>query len=338
MKKAHSQQTDELSISTALKSGEYTIADISSSSKNGYNYVAKTHDGTRVSIKEFYLRDMCRREGEQIRIQDKGDAKVFAGLVKSFTRDAAFLTSLQSDYVANVIDLFEQNGTAYMVSDIPDGEYLSDILMEEKHKFTQKKIERIAQDLARALIEIHGFGMLHRDINPNNIMIAKTGEAILMPDFGTFREDRSSASRVVSSVLQSAQNYAPFELTFDDARQGDGSDVYCVAAVVYHLITGAAPAPSLDRIAAVAANDPDPFVQLEGNAKGYNERFLKAMDMSLELFFDNRIHSATEMMFMMSKDLDFDETRQMKRDVSKRSAPLQKQSLFSRVRNLISRR
>lgn len=338
MQNTSTRQTDELSINTTLNDGAYTISDIKGSSNNSYNYYALAADGTTVAIKEFYLRDMCRRDGTQIKIREKSDARVFGKLVKTFMRDAAFLTSLDSVHLANVRDLFEENGTAYMVKDIPDGDLLSDLLANPKQKFSVKQVMSIADELARALVEIHGFGMLHRDISPSNIMISKEKSAILLPDFGTFREDRSNASRVVSSVLQSAQNYAPFELTFDDARQGDGSDIYCVGAVIYHLITGAAPAPSLDRIAAVAAGDLDPYVPLEGSNDAYDERFLKAMDMSLELFFDSRVHSATELMFMMSKDINLEEARKMKRDVGSRSTPLVQKGIFARVKNLLLRR
>ncbi len=338
MQHSSSRQTDELAVSTTLQGGEYTISDIKGSSNNSYNYHAKTSDGTSVAIKEFFLRDMCRREGNNIQIPAKADAKIFNSLVKTFLRDATFLTSLDSEHLASVLDLFEENGTAYMVKSIPEGELLADLIVDPSRKFTPKQITSIANDLARSLVEVHGFGMLHRDITPSNIMITKDGSAVLLPDFGTFREDRSNASRVVSSVLQSAQHYAPFELTFDDARQGDGSDIYCVAAVVYHLITGEPPAASLDRVAAVAANDPDPYVPLEGSHKKFDDRFLKAMDMSMELFYDSRVHSATELMFIMSKDIDFDETRRMKRDVGKRSTPLTHQGIFIRVKNLLLRR
>jgi serine/threonine protein kinase len=338
MQHSSSRPTDELSVSATLNGGQYTISDIKGSSNNSYNYHAKTADGTLVAIKEFFLRDMCRRNGTSVQVAAKPDAKVFNNLVKTFMRDATFLTSLDSEHLANVLDLFEENGTAYMVKSIPDGALLADLIADPSHSFTPKKIASIANDLARALVEIHGFGMLHRDITPNNIMITTDGSAVLLPDFGTFREDRSNASRVVSSVLQSAQHYAPFELTFDDARQGDGSDIYCIAAVVYHLITGQPPAASLDRVAAVAANDPDPYEPLEGKYKKHDARFLKAMDMSLELFYDARVHSATELMFIMSKDIDFDETRRMKRDVGKRSTPLTQQGIFTRVKNLLLRR
>ena len=338
MNNSRTRQTDELSVGTSLNNGAYTITKVIDSSNNSYNYLAKAGDGSNVAIKEFYLRDMCRREGNDIKIRAKADSKVFSTLIKSFMRDAAFLTSLDSAHVANVRDLFEAHGTAYMVNDVPEGRLLADLIADPAHSFEPEANIQLANDLARALVEIHGFGMLHRDINPSNIMVSTEGSAILLPDFGTFREDRSNASQVVSSVLQSAQNYAPFELTFDDARQGDGSDIYCVAAIVYHLITGAPPAPSLDRIAAVAEGEPDLYVPLEGNATGYNERFVKTMDMSLELFFDTRIHSATELLVMMNKDINLEETRGMKRDVGTRSAPLKKQGLFSRVRNLLMRR
>lgn len=329
--------TDELPPSTRLKGGAYRITEVRRSTRNSLSYAGETEDGVGVEIKEFYLRDLCKRVGTQIEVRERKDARVLSGLVRSFARDAAFLTTLDSPAVANVREVFEENGTAYMVSERPDGTALADLMDQPGAGLTPEEIMDVARDLAHALIEIHGFGMLHRDITPANIVLTPEKSAILLPEFGTFREDRSKVSRVVSSVLQSTQDYAPFELAFDHKRQGDGSDIYSMAAVLYHLITGAPPASSLDRLAAVAENEPDPYVKVEGSVEGYNPRFLKVVDFALELFLEARIKSATEFTLISAETPDLQQAQDLQKEAAERSAPLLNRGLLSKVRSLFFR-
>lgn len=329
--------SDELSSGTSVRDGRYRIEDARRSTRNSFNYRATMPDGSSVEIKEFYLRDLCVRSGSDIVPRDTKDARILARLVKGFVQDASFLTSLDCPSVATVREVFQENGTAYMVSERPGGTLLADLMSKPGFTLTPEQIVKVGNDLALALIEIHGFGMLHRDITPSNILIADDGTAVLLPDFGTFREDRSKVSRVVSSVLQSTQDYAPYELAFDDKRQGDGSDIYSMAAVLYHLMTGAPPAPSLDRIAAVAANEADPYVKVEEKITGYDQRFLKVIDFALELFLESRIKSATEFTLISAETPDLQKAQDLQRDVAERSAPVLNRGLLARVRSLIFR-
>ena len=329
--------TDELPPSTTLKDGAYRITEVRRSTRNSLNYAGEAADGTAVEIKEFYLRDLCKRTGIQIEVRERKDARMLSGLVRSFARDAAFLTSLDSPAVANVREVFEENGTAYMVSERPEGTALVSLLDQPGAGLTPDEIMSVARDLAHALIEIHGFGMLHRDVTPSNIVLTPEKSAILLPEFGTFREDRSKVSRVVSSVLQSTQDYAPFELAFDDKRQGDGSDIYSMGAVIYHLMTGAPPASSLDRLAAVAENEADPYVKVEGNIEGYDPRFLKVVDFSLELFLEARIKSATEFTLISVETPDLQEAQDLQQSAAERSAPLLNRGIMSKLRSLFFR-
>ena len=329
--------TDELPPSTPLRNGAYRITEVRRSTRNSLNYAAETEDGTGVEVKEFYLRDLCKRSGIQIEVRERKDAKMLAGLVRSFARDAAFLTILDSPAVANVREVFEENGTAYMVSDRPEGTPLVTLLDQPGAGLTPDEIMGVARDLAHALIEIHGFGMLHRDITPSNIVLTPDKSAILLPEFGTFREDRSKVSRVVSSVLQSTQDYAPFELAFDDKRQGDGSDIYSMAAVIYHLMTGAPPVSSLDRLAAVAEDEPDPYVKVEGTVQGYDPRFLKVVDFALELFLEARVKSATEFTLISAEAPDFQQAQDLQFSAENRSAHLQNRGVLSKLRSFFFR-
>ncbi|MEM7058567.1 MAG: protein kinase [Pseudomonadota bacterium] len=287
------EATDELMPSHELADGKYTIQRVNGLSESGFNYTALNADGSEVSIREFFLSDICYREGSQIKFQKRSDGSLFRKLVNGFIDDARYLKSLENPHIALVSDVFEENGTAYMVSTPPNGQTLEDLFAEGR-EFKPVEVARMANQLFSALIEIHTFGMLHRDINPKNIKVTENSDAVLLADFSTFREDKSKVSKVVSSVLRAQSVYAPIEFIFEGSEQNEASDVYSVAAILYQMMTGKPPVTCQDRLAAVGKGDPDPYVSVAQTHPRYDSKFLMSIDLSLALLNENRVRSATE--------------------------------------------
>ncbi len=288
------QQTDELATGQQLKNGAYTITALRPATQGSFNYDAETKDGTPVTVREFYLTDMCERDGNTVCFNNNADKALYRKLVKGFVNDANYLLSLENPNIAVVSDVFEENRTAYMISQPPAGRNLEEILATTEAPFKPFEIARMASHLFTGLIDIHAFGMLHRDINPKNIVITDKGRAILMADFGTFREDKSRVSKVVSSVMCARKEHAPLEFIFQGSEQNEASDVFSLASVIYQLITGSPPVGCQTRLARVAADEPDPYVPLSGQYNRFDPRFLSSIDSSLELLNEKRIRSATE--------------------------------------------
>jgi serine/threonine protein kinase len=292
--------TDELSCGQSLAKGAYVIARVKRATNCSFNYVATTADGASASIREFYLPDVCQRDGLDMRFKSKDGQKLFRKMVKGFIDDARYLKSLENPHIAVVSDVFEENGTAYMVSAPPEGKTLEDLLAEGK-TFKPVEVARAASHLFSALIEIHSFGMLHRDISPKNIKFDQNGAAVLLADFSTFREDKSKVSQVVSSVLRAQSVHAPLEFIFEGSEQNEASDVFSLASVIYLMMTGNAPVPCQDRLACVAADKPDPYQPLDGAQPAYDAKFLRTIDLSLALLNENRVRSANEFLNCFAK-------------------------------------
>ena len=309
--------TDELDQAHSLAGGKYRVTDIRRATDSGFNYTGETEDGKTVSIREFFLGDICQRDGDQVTFNSKADRALFRKLVSGFVNDAQYLKSLDNPYIALVSDVFEENGTAYMVSVPPEGKTLEAQLAEGR-KFKPVEVARIANHLLRALIEIHAFGMLHRDISPRNIMISEAGDAVLLADFSTFREDKSSVSKVVSSVLRAQSVHAPLEFIFEGSEQNEASDIYSLGSVLYLLITGKAPVPCQDRLACVARGDQDPYVPTDGNQSRYDPKFLKFVDLSLALLNEDRVRSASEFLTCFAKNALSNDIARLKIDAANR--------------------
>lgn len=104
---------------------------------------------------------------------------------------------------------------------------------------------KIIMPIMDALIEVHGVNILHRDISPDNIFINEKGQVILI-DFGAARQAISDKGHSMSIILK--PGYAPEEQYRSKGNQGPWTDIYALAATLYHLITGRQPPESLDRL------------------------------------------------------------------------------------------
>jgi hypothetical protein len=141
--------------------------------------------------------------------------------------------------------------------------------------------------------------MLHRDISPDNVLISKTGEPVLI-DFGAAREQASKSNRAMSALRVVKDGYSPQEFYIAGSEQGPWSDLYALGATFYHLIAGEAPVNGQARLAALAEDRPDPYVKLEGRIEGYPPGFLAAIDKALSTLPKQRVQSAAEWLAMFT--------------------------------------
>jgi serine/threonine protein kinase len=148
--------------------------------------------------------------------------------------------------IVAVDTIFRDNGTAYMVMEFLDGMTFEEFLGQRGGKVPFETSLRIMVPVIDTLAAVHAEGILHRDISPDNIHLAKTGKVKLM-DFGAARNALSQKSRNLSVILK--EGYAPEEQYRSSGIQGPWTDVYATAATLYHSITGKLPPAALDRAA-----------------------------------------------------------------------------------------
>jgi WD40 repeat protein len=107
--------------------------------------------------------------------------------------------------------------------------------------------------VGEALEAIHRAGLLHLDVKPDNIR-ACLDRRIILIDFGAARQYVAGQGPGVPTML--TPGYAPLEQYVLDARRGAFTDVYALAATLYHLVTAQVPVPSPDRARGVELPDP----------------------------------------------------------------------------------
>lgn len=288
---------DELQPGAKLLKGQYTITRYLNSGGFGITYLAKDSLDRDVVIKECFPSSVCRRSKVMVAARSRAHTAELRSIVQLFVREARNLAKIVHPNIVSVHQVFEDNGTAYMALDYIDGLDLQQIIDGEGERPMPAQIVDITSKLIKAVGFIHENDMLHRDISPDNVLIDKTGEPILI-DFGAAREKASQTNRAMSALRVVKDGYSPQEFYIAGSEQGPWSDLYALGATMYHLISDEAPVNGQARLGALAEDRPDPYVPLTGRFSGYPVGFLEAIDRVMNTLPKQRLQSAREWLDM----------------------------------------
>jgi serine/threonine protein kinase len=177
---------------------------------------------------------------------------------RAFQREAALLATLRHPALPKVMDHFTEEAGQFLVMEFIRGDDLAQILKRTKGPIPQRDALAWADQLLGALDYLHAQRppIIHRDIKPQNLKLNERGEIILL-DFGLAKE-AAGAGTINRSVRGYTLVYAPLE-QIQGAGTDPRSDLYSVAATVYHLLTGVTPADAVTRATAFVQGRPDPL-------------------------------------------------------------------------------
>jgi beta-lactam-binding protein with PASTA domain/serine/threonine protein kinase len=165
-----------------------------------------------------------------------GDDDEFAA---RFVREARHAARLSHPNVVGVFDQGDDHGTLFLAMEYIPGHTLRDMIRKEAPMAPRKALALIEPVLS-ALAAAHQAGMIHRDVKPENVLLADDGR-IKVADFGLARAVSSETQHTATGgVLIGTVSYLSPELVVDgkaDAR----SDVYAAGVIMYELLTGKKP-------------------------------------------------------------------------------------------------
>ena len=217
-------------------------------------------------------------------------------LRRAFEREARLLANLRHPALPKVLDHFAEGDGLFLVMEFIPGEDLGVMLERGGRAFAPAEVLRWAEQLLDALEYLHALDppVLHRDIKPANLKLIAPTQIVLL-DFGLAKGSAGQMTRAGSkSVLAYSPNYSPLE-QIQGAGTDERSDLYSLAATLYHLLTGVKPADAITRAAAVVNGRPDPLVparKVKGDVPaGVSAALTRALAPNIE----NRPRNVSEM-------------------------------------------
>lgn len=218
-------------------------------------------------------------------------------LRRAFEREAQLLANLRHPVLPKVIDHFREGEGLFLVMEFIQGADLGALLEQRGGPFPPADVLRWADQLLDALEYLHAHQppILHRDIKPANLKLTAQGQIILL-DFGLAKGAAGQMSTLTASrsILGYTPNYAPLE-QIQGAGTDPRSDLYSLAAMLYHLSTGVKPPDALTRADSVVNGYPDPLRPAQEVNRQVPPLFSDALMTAMALNRNQRPQTAFEM-------------------------------------------
>lgn len=256
-----------LSRCHALSSGiflhqKYKIENVLGTGGFGITYSGiHIETGNRVAIKEYFPSSLAVRTEQEGLFSlcpfPENNTEIFLKERDRFINEAKILKELQTlESIVSIYDLFEENGTAYIVMEYIDGLPLYQYVTENG-TFTFPEILSLMIPVIQDLAEIHNKGLIHRDISPDNLILGTDNQLHLI-DFGAASQDNPQKNQ--NTVILKT-GYAPPEQYIATGNIGAWTDVYSLCATIYFALTGSAPSEAMQLL---EQNTLIPQIQING--------------------------------------------------------------------------
>ena len=159
------------------------------------------------------------------------------GFLHRFNREIETLSKLSHPGIVSFYEAGHENSHHFYAMEYVDGESL-DVILQEKGKMPWREVLDIASQLAPALRHVHDHGIIHRDLKPPNILRTAQG-VVKLTDFGIAKVFASRHLTATGGIIGTAEFLSPEQAA--GKVVGKRSDLYCLGAVLYDLLTGRPP-------------------------------------------------------------------------------------------------
>ncbi len=163
---------------------------------------------------------------------------------KRFQREADIAATLWHPHIVGIHDRGEADGQIWISMDYVDGTDAAQLLKERyPDGMPPHEVAAIVTAIAGALDYAHQGGLLHRDVKPANILLARPesgDQRILLADFGIARWADDVSGLTATNMTVGTVSYAAPEQLMGEQLDGR-ADQYALAATAFHLLTGSPP-------------------------------------------------------------------------------------------------
>lgn len=155
-----------------------------------------------------------------------------------FAREARALADVRSAHVVEILDVVDLDGAPAIVMERLDGVTLAETLRRERPLAPARAL-RICREMLDALAAAHRAGIVHRDVEPSNVVLVRSAAAEIAKviDFGLVGEAAPSALTTQGPFHRRPEHAAPEVLA--GAPATPASDVYSVGSILFEMVAGA---------------------------------------------------------------------------------------------------
>ena len=181
---------------------------------------------------------MNERANKQWAIKEvrKDGVQNFEVVKQGLIAETEMLKKLSHPNLPSIIDVIDGDGTFLIVMDYIEGRHLESVAKEYGAQ-SQEDVIEWAKQLCDVLSYLHSRKppIIYRDMKPSNVMLKPDGKVMLI-DFGTAREFKENS--VADTTCLGTQGYAAPEQYGGHGQTDARTDIYCLGATLYHLLTG----------------------------------------------------------------------------------------------------
>lgn len=285
-----------------LQKGKYKLKQVIGQGGFGITYKGIWHTEVKgslgamrtevpVCIKEYFFKDYCVRDAYSFRVKVHSDTGklLFDKFKEKLIKEAKILSEVHHPYIVNVLEVFEENNTAYIAMEYIAGNSLKDKLAKEG-MLPEAEVLRYIHQIGEALQFVHQKNILHLDIKPSNILIDKDNNARLI-DFGVSKRYDVGEQETSTTMLTLSKGFASIEQYDNEGIQSFSPcpDIYSLGATMYNLLTGKIPTESILRATR-------PFARPRELNPAISEQTEQVILKAMEIIPANRYQSVEEMM------------------------------------------
>ncbi|MFC5049415.1 serine/threonine-protein kinase [Rubritalea spongiae] len=261
----------------------------------GYEIVAKQGVGGMSLVFKAVDKTLGRKVAIKLLNESySSDAK----RIEEFEKEAKITAAISHPNVVRVFTVGQAYGRYFIAMELVDGESLEQRLAVSG-KLDEEAVTRLAIEVVEGLKSAHQAGLIHRDMKPGNILLDTNGRAKIV-DFGLALV--TSGGKALAEEIWATPYYVPPEtlrLHEEDLR----SDMYALAASLYHALTGEPPftadTTSTSELLKIKASVP----KLANKADGVSKYMCAIIDKAMAFEASERFQSYEELLDVL-KQLD----------------------------------
>ena len=203
--------------------------------------------GGSAVVYEAFDRELKRRVALKVLRTDRTSE----ASLKRFRREVAVARDAAGSRLVRVFDIGQAGDTVFLTMELVEGESLRELLA--RGPLPPERAVEIGAEVLRALADLHALGIVHRDVKPGNILLAKSGE-VKLADFGLARHWEGTETRVTETegLVGTVEYLSPEQALGDllDAR----SDLYSFGVVLFEMLAGKVPLRGDSAIGTIVAH------------------------------------------------------------------------------------